>query len=153
MNQDFLNLKKLKQYCIIMADIDHFKKVNDTFGHCVGDSVLCGVANIFQGCVRKKDIVARFGGEEFCIILHKVSPNQALSIAEVMRQKVESSRFDDISVTCSFGVTSIEFNAKESGELIVQADKALYQSKYSGRNQVTLWDPTLEKVGEIKNIQ
>jgi len=140
MNQDLSSAKQLKQYCIIMVDIDHFKQVNDTFGHSAGDSVLRGVASIFQGCVRKNDIVARFGGEEFCIILHQVSKNQALSIAEVMRQKVENSCIDDISVTCSFGVTSIEFNAQKTEELIEQADLALYKSKSLGRNQVTLWD-------------
>lgn len=144
-NQGFSNSKKLERYCIIMVDIDNFKNVNDTFGHSAGDSVLCGVANIFQSSVRQNDIVARFGGEEFCIILHKVSQNQALSIAEVMRQKIETSLFDNISVTCSFGVTSIEFNAKEAAELIEQADLALYRSKSLGKNQVTLWDQTFEK--------
>ncbi len=145
MKQDFSNVKELEQYCIIMTDIDYFKKVNDTHGHSAGDSVLSGVANIFQGCVRQNDIVTRFGGEEFCIILHQVSQNQAIRIAETMRYKIEKSRFDDITVTCSFGVSSIEFNAKTPAELIDQADLALYQSKSDGRNQVTLWDETLNK--------
>ncbi len=145
MKQDFSNKKGLNQYCIIMADIDYFKKVNDTYGHSAGDSVLSGVANIFQGCVRQNDIVTRFGGEEFCIILHQVSQNQAIRIAETMRYKIEKSRFEDITVTCSFGVTSIEFEAKTPAELIDQADLALYQSKSLGRNQVTLWNETLNK--------
>lgn len=145
MKQDFANKNDLDQYCIIMADIDYFKKVNDTYGHSAGDSVLSGVANIFQGCVRQNDIVTRFGGEEFCIILHQVSQVQAIRIAETMRYKIEKSRFEDIGVTCSFGVTSIEFNAKTPAELIHQADLALYQSKYLGRNQVTLWNESLEE--------
>jgi len=150
-NQSFSNTRDTERYCIVMVDIDNFKKINDNFGHNVGDSVLCGVANIFQSSVRQKDIVARFGGEEFCIILHQVSQNQALSIAEVMRQKVEISLFDDISVTCSFGVTSNEFNAKEAAELIEQADLALYKSKSLGKNQVTLWDHTLENNSSISS--
>lgn len=153
MNQIFSNLNQLEQHCMIMVDIDHFKEVNDTFGHSAGDSVLCSIANILQGCIGKSDIVARFGGEEFCIVLYRVSENKAINVAEAMRKKIEKSRVDKIKVTSSFGVTSIKFNAKSPTEFINQADKALYQSKYSGRNQVTLWDPTLEKVGEIKNIQ
>lgn len=145
LEQDFLNIELLDQYCMIMVDIDHFKEVNDTYGHTSGDSVLRSVANILQACVRQNDIVARFGGEEFCIVLHRVSLDQAMRIAETMRYKVESHRFGDISVTCSFGVTSIVFNAATPAELIDQADIALYKSKYFGRNQVTLWDPSFKK--------
>ncbi len=145
MKLDFSNVKELEQYCIIMADIDYFKKVNDTHGHSAGDSVISGVANILQSCVRQNDIVARYGGEEFCIVLHQVSNSQTMRIADIMRKKIEKSRFDDIVVTCSFGVSSIEFNAKTPAELIDQADLALYQSKSNGRNQVTLWDETLNK--------
>ena len=145
MKQDFSNIEELDQYCIIMVDIDHFKKVNDTYGHSSGDSVLSSVANILQSCVRQDDIVARFGGEEFCIVLHQVSQNQVIRIAEIMRKKVEKSRFEDISVTCSFGATSIEFKAKTPAELIEQADLALYQSKSLGRNQVTIWNETFNQ--------
>ncbi|WP_426356823.1 diguanylate cyclase [Pseudocolwellia sp. HL-MZ19] len=141
MNRDFTNPELLEEYCIILADIDLFKNVNDTYGHSAGDSVLVGVSDILQSCVRQNDIVARFGGEEFCIILHRVTKEQALALAETMRKKVEKSRFDDIAVTCSFGVSSIEFNAKSPTELIDQADLALYKSKSLGRNQITLWEP------------
>jgi diguanylate cyclase (GGDEF)-like protein len=140
MNRDFTNPELLEEYCIILADIDLFKDVNDTYGHSAGDNVLIGVANMLQGCVRQNDIVARFGGEEFCIILHRVTKEQALELAETMRKKVEKSRFDNIAITCSFGVSSIEFNAKSPTELIDQADLALYKSKSSGRNKVTLWE-------------
>ena len=143
LNRDFTDLTLLDEYCIIMADIDNFKDVNDSYGHNVGDSILSGVANTLQGCVRQNDIVARFGGEEFCIILPNTSENDAMHVAETMRQKVESSRFDDTTVTCSFGVTSIKFNAKSPKEFIDQADFALYESKSCGRNQVTRWNKTL----------
>jgi len=145
MDNDFKLPEKLDEYCVIMADIDNFKDVNDNHGHNAGDSVICGVANILQTCVRQNDIVSRFGGEEFCIILHRVPQNQAMNIAEIMRKKIETAAFDNIKTTCSFGVTSIKFNAKTSAELISQADLALYKSKSLGRNRVTLWDETLEK--------
>lgn len=144
MAKDFLDTERLDEYCIIMADIDHFKSVNDTYGHSAGDSVICGVANILQGSVRQNDIVARFGGEEFSIVLHRVPQNQAMHIAETMRKKIERAHFDDITVTCSFGVTSIQFEAPSPEALIEQADIALYKSKSLGRNRVTLWDKSLD---------
>lgn len=144
MNRDFANTSRLSEYCILMVDIDHFKEVNDNYGHSKGDSVLSAVANILQNSVRQNDIVARFGGEEFCIVLPGAPHNQAMEIAETIRQKVESSSFDNISVTCSFGVTSIKFNAKAPSELIEQADLALFKSKSLGRNRVTLWDKALK---------
>ncbi|WP_229793269.1 tetratricopeptide repeat-containing diguanylate cyclase [Psychrosphaera saromensis] len=142
-NRDFANPERLGEYCIILVDIDHFKAVNDTYGHSMGDSVLREVAAILQASVRKNDIVARFGGEEFCIVLPSASQDQAMRIAEAMRLEVENSQFDDIKTTCSFGVSSIKFNAKDPTELIDQADIALFKSKSSGRNLVTLWDKTL----------
>lgn len=145
--QDFKNPSQLKEYCIIMADIDHFKEVNDTYGHGIGDAVLVGVANIMQGCVRQNDVAARFGGEEFCILLRQVSQQQAKRIAETMRNKIEKGRFDNISVTCSFGITSTEINAEvpSPSDLIHQADLALYRSKSLGRNQVTVWDESIKE--------
>jgi diguanylate cyclase (GGDEF)-like protein len=143
LERDFADITLPEEYCILMVDIDHFKKVNDTYGHSTGDIVIRGVADILQGCIRQNDITARFGGEEFCIVLPNASQKQAMHIAEIMRQKVESNHFDDITVSCSFGVTSIQFNAKSPTELIKQADLALYKSKKYGRNQVTLWDKAL----------
>jgi len=144
MNRDFANSEQLDEYCIILVDIDHFKAVNDTYGHSAGDSVLREVANILQACIRQNDIVSRFGGEEFCIVLPGASQEQTMRIAEAMRLEVETSHFDEITTTCSFGVSSIKFNAKDPTELIDQADLALFKSKSDGRNLVTLWDKTLE---------
>tara|TARA_R110002153_G_scaffold32008_5_gene97070 strand:- start:14199 stop:16634 length:2436 start_codon:yes stop_codon:yes gene_type:complete len=145
MNRDFADLELLGEYCIILADIDQFKAVNDNYGHTTGDSVLRAVADILQDSIRQNDIVARFGGEEFCVVLPGASQDQAMRIAETIRLKIETSHFDDVTVTCSFGVTSIQFNAKTPQELIDQADLALYKSKSNGRNQVTLWDQSLER--------
>jgi diguanylate cyclase (GGDEF)-like protein len=140
LNRDFANLDLLNEYCIIMVDIDNFKAVNDTYGHIVGDIVLCGIAKLLQDNVRTKDTVTRFGGEEFCLVLPDTSQSQGMGLAEVIRQKVEASRIENIAITCSFGVTSIKFNAKSPTEMIHQADLALYKSKMNGRNLVTLWD-------------
>ncbi|HDY91309.1 MAG TPA: diguanylate cyclase [Pseudoalteromonas sp.] len=145
MNRDFLNLPQIEEYCILMVDIDHFKSVNDTYGHSIGDTVLCGVAELLQANIRKSDRVARFGGEEFCIILPNTTQEQAIRIAEAIRIKVEEAIFDEIPVTCSFGVTSIKFKARTPSELIEQADLALYEAKSLGRNQVVLWDASFEE--------
>ncbi|MFT6508129.1 MAG: diguanylate cyclase (GGDEF)-like protein [Colwellia polaris] len=145
MNRDFLNLPQIEEYCILMVDIDHFKSVNDTYGHSIGDTVLCGVAELLQANIRKSDRVARFGGEEFCIILPNTTQEQAIRIAEAIRIKVEEAIFDEIPVTCSFGVTSIKFKARTPSELIEQADLALYEAKSLCRNQVVLWDASFEE--------
>jgi len=139
----YFDENQIDEYCIIMADIDYFKSVNDTYGHTTGDKVICEVANILQNCIRHNDIVARFGGEEFCIVLRQVSQSHAMRIAENMRLKIEQSKFDNVEVTCSFGITSTLFNAKTPTELINQADLALYKSKSHGRNKVTMWDKEL----------
>lgn len=150
MNRDFSDLELLGEYSVIMADIDHFKMVNDNHGHNAGDAVLRGVANTLQHNVRQNDIAARYGGEEFCIILPGASTEKATDIAETVRQKVEESSFENINVTCSFGITSISFGAKTPTELIGQADLALYQSKVNGRNRVTWWDESLNESDERK---
>ncbi|HKM27223.1 MAG TPA: diguanylate cyclase, partial [Thiopseudomonas sp.] len=127
---------------ILTADIDHFKVVNDTYGHAVGDLVLVGVAHVFQRLSRDKDIVARFGGEEFVILLPDTNYAQALECAERIRQGVAeySLQVSDtvtLKVTISIGVTHVDVRALESLEnAINRADKALYQAKESGRNCV-----------------
>jgi len=145
MYQGVESIDKLENCCIIMVDIDHFKNVNDTYGHGIGDNVICGVAEVLKANINERDMVARFGGEEFCVYLYDTDVESALEVAEEMRRQVEQGHFIDVSVTCCFGVSSIKFNAKSYLELIAQADLALYQSKLLGRNQVTLWTPSLEK--------
>lgn len=143
MDRDFSKFTKRSEYCVIMADIDLFKDVNDTHGHSAGDKVLCGVANILQNGLRQDDIAARYGGEEFCMVLAGTTDEIAKSIAEKIRKEVARSRFNDISISCSFGISSIRNGANTPSELIDQADLALYKSKMNGRNQVTLWDESL----------
>jgi diguanylate cyclase (GGDEF)-like protein/PAS domain S-box-containing protein len=126
--------------CCIMVDIDHFKKVNDTYGHATGDDVIRRVAEALGTQVKPGDCVSRYGGEEFCIVLPDVNITAATQIAERIRKKIEAPRFASIPVTVSLGVSSIVFGATTANELIAQADEALYASKEGGRNLVTRWD-------------
>ncbi|MDN2665043.1 diguanylate cyclase [Psychromonas sp. 14N.309.X.WAT.B.A12] len=139
MNEVFEGLTPNDEYCIVLVDIDHFKKVNDIHGHNIGDKVLCDIAEVLKNGIRKDDITVRYGGEEFCLTLAGTQPEQAMKIVEKIREKIELTAFNDIYVTCSFGVASVQFNATTPSELIHQADVALYKSKSLGRNKVTLW--------------
>jgi len=124
----------------IMADIDHFKRVNDNHGHSMGDDVIKRVADALKTTVRGTDSVCRYGGEEFCIVLVGAAVSPAAAVAERIRRKIEEPDFAKVSVTVSLGVSSIEFGPKTFPELIDQADKALYASKEGGRNRVTRYD-------------
>ena len=132
------------EYSCIMADIDFFKKVNDTYGHSVGDDVIKMAAASLTKMVRDVDIVARFGGEEFCVLLPTASIDQAYIIAERCREEILAASCGDVKVTASFGVTSIRLGASTPAELVQQADEALYYSKQNGRNRVTCWKPTMK---------
>lgn len=121
---------------LIFFDIDHFKSVNDTYGHLVGDNVLRHLANIVKNSLRKSDIFARWGGEEFIIILPNSSISSAANIAEVLRMKIENEEFAIVKhITCSFGVTQIQEN-EEGEKLLIRLDKLLYSAKNNGRNRV-----------------
>lgn len=135
-------------YSLIMADIDHFKNINDTHGHSTGDEVIRSMAETLLFNIRPGDIVARFGGEEFCILLPNTRPEQAHAIAEMCRKKVEARTISGLKITCSFGVSSIRYGAESANELISQADEALYESKRNGRNRTTSWDPKTPKVAQ-----
>jgi diguanylate cyclase len=129
---------------LLMTDIDHFKRVNDTYGHIFGDKVLRAMAKILKDNVKGKDVVARYGGEEFVILLPDTSIENARQLAEKIRTTTERCRIkrstDDVAVaniTISFGVAS--FKAGESAtDFISRADAALYTSKNEGRNRVTV---------------
>lgn len=123
---------------LIMLDIDHFKKVNDVFGHAVGDSVLVHVANLLQDSIRETDTIGRWGGEEFMIILPQIQHEQALAVAEKIRQAISSAHFAIAGqVTASLGVTSLSEDDSEQ-QFIARADAALYRAKDTGRNRVVL---------------
>ncbi len=125
----------------LMVDIDFFKKVNDTHGHMVGDAVIKAVAEVLRANCREEDIVCRFGGEEFVIFLHKVSPEQGLDIAERMRRSVEASpvrtEAATVAVTVSIG-GSLKQVSEDIDASIGSADEALYRAKETGRNRAVM---------------
>ncbi len=126
---------------LVMFDIDHFKPINDTYGHLTGDRILVDLAELLKRNLRKYDTAYRYGGEELVVILPDTSLVQALKLGERIRKKVESHRFrgEDgkrIKVTVSAGVTELAEDISTPAELIDRADRALYQAKESGRNQV-----------------
>ncbi|MCP4117587.1 MAG: EAL domain-containing protein [Desulfobacteraceae bacterium] len=134
--------------CCLMADIDFFKKVNDNYGHATGDEVIKAVADVLKTATRDTDLVGRYGGEEFCVVLPQINTDQAVRIAERIRRTIEKKSCSGVKVTVSQGVSSIEFNAGKPDELIDQADKALYAAKKGGRNQVITWGEDLESLSE-----
>ncbi len=124
----------------VMADIDHFKRINDTHGHATGDEVIRRLAELLAPTVRSSDAVCRYGGEEFCIVLTDVESEEATQVAERLREKARSPGFARVPFTVSFGVASTASGASTLAELLEQADRALYASKEGGRNRVTRWD-------------
>ena len=129
---------------IILFDIDHFKHVNDTFGHNVGDSVLKEISQIITNTVRKTDHVGRWGGEEFIIIATETTIGNALVLANKLKETIEKFDFDTVHhITCSFGVANldVQYDYKNS---IHNADIALYNAKDNGRNQVVQYTKDLD---------
>ena len=129
--------------CCIMCDVDHFKSINDRFGHGGGDEVLKAVAKALGRGLRTGDLLGRYGGEEFCVVLPGASLEEALVIAERLRADVESNagsavrHLADVKVTMSFGVEQLGAEAAEFAPLVDRADQALYHAKQNGRNRVT----------------
>ena len=125
---------------LISLDIDHFKKVNDTWGHAAGDETLRVVARIIQQTVRTSDIAGRTGGEEFAILLPRASLEQAAGMAERLRSTMEKAAISqggrDFNFTASFGVAAHGPEADTLERLLAEADKALYEAKAAGRNRV-----------------
>jgi diguanylate cyclase (GGDEF)-like protein len=122
----------------MIFDIDHFKNINDTYGHLVGDEVLVNLAKLVQSMIRNTDSLVRWGGEEFVILSDDTSIQNAAFLAEKLRKAIEASTLiKQQQVTCSFGVTEM-VPGEDPKSLIARADKALYSSKESGRNRVTV---------------
>ena len=123
---------------VIMLDVDHFKKFNDTYGHDQGDRVLKATGQVMKLAVRKYDIPCRYGGEEFTVILPATDVEGTLAVAERLRKDVEAMEVDGLKVTVSLGVASFPEIAVDTPEaLVMAADAALYRSKEAGRNRST----------------
>lgn len=129
-------------FTIIIGDIDHFKEINDTFGHDAGDQILTDIARMLKDNSRKQDIVSRWGGEEFIILLPETDLGNGAILAEKLRNKIEKETFvyqdKEIPVTLSFGLSVFNQKSLEIDDVIKQADKCLYEAKNSGRNKVVL---------------
>jgi diguanylate cyclase (GGDEF)-like protein len=127
---------------LLFMDIDHFKRVNDAFGHVVGDQILCMVTNTFQHALRLTDTIGRWGGEEFVALLYGIDNDKALfKIAEKVRMLVEASHLDldnqNLRVTISIGATRLYSNDTPES-ILRRADGLMYRSKQAGRNRVTI---------------
>jgi diguanylate cyclase (GGDEF)-like protein len=129
-------------FSLLVIDIDHFKKYNDTYGHLAGDEVLSRLASVFKKSIRSSDYAARYGGEEFIIMLPEIDPEQGLVTAERMLKQVAEERFggegESIKVTISVGVASYPENGEDAQSVIRNADAAMYEAKEQGRNRVIL---------------
>ena len=123
-----------------MVDIDHFKRLNDEFGHLLGDEVLRQVSSIFHQQLRKIDVVCRYGGEEFSILLSQTNLQHAVSVAEKLRRMVETWQFPGVPrpVTISAGAATYPDHGITRDDLVKAADAGLYAAKQAGRNRVFL---------------
>lgn len=135
--------------CLIMLDIDHFKKVNDTWGHLTGDTVLKRVAQVVFDSIRRIDVAARYGGEEFILFLPETGLSAAAEVAERIRSRISGLVFESngssFQITASFGVARLDLDPSASPvDSIDRADKALYASKMAGRNRVSVADSAVQ---------
>ena len=137
-----LSARYNRPFSVLMLDIDFFKKVNDTYGHDVGDNVLKMVADILRSNLRDHDVAARFGGEEFLLLLPETSLHDAMRVAERIRRAVEHFNFAPLgchhSVTISIGIGEFPTHGNNIAELVKSADAALYEAKTGGRNRVCM---------------
>ena len=129
-------LKGGEDYSLVLFDLDHFKNINDQHGHSYGDKVLCDIARITRLRLRVKDSIARWGGDEFLIVLPNTQAHQAAKLAEYLRQEFAKA---SLEYTCSFGVCQADHNEGFS-ETLKRADAAMYRSKHSGRSTVKICD-------------
>lgn len=139
-----------RPFSLMLIDIDHFKAINDRFGHLFGDQVLRGLAQLFGSHIRPYDTLTRFGGEEFLVLMPETDEREAQELAERLRTATASARLlpEETPITCSFGVTSLRQEpALPPPEVLVErADSALYEAKRSGRNRVILFHPGAGKL-------
>jgi diguanylate cyclase (GGDEF)-like protein len=138
-----------------MLDLDHFKGINDRFGHQTGNIILREVSDIISHCVRDIDVVARYGGEEFVVILPQTDEEDALVIASRIRETVEKNNFADsqgyreIRITVSIGVATYPDGVHSLDQLLENVDKALYRAKADGRNLVRVAEKAKKRTADI----
>ncbi len=159
---EFLKTSSLEHYQLMMIDLDHFKQINDNYGHDVGDKVLISVVEQINSSIRKEDILVRFGGEEFLVLIHKQTLETCLIIAERIRNAVMTHEVQTVNkhiiMTISIGVNPFPFYAKNFDEAVKIADEQLYNAKVSGRNCVKvsqeinkIQSQTSKRIGDVKS--
>lgn len=143
--------RQRKPLCMLLCDIDHFKGVNDTFGHPFGDMVLKEVATVLADSVRQVDLAARYGGEEFAVLLEDCDEKGGHRLAERIRQAIAALALScesvTVAVTLSIGLASYPQDGMEKPDLIARADQALYRAKEEGRNRTVLWSRSQSQAG------
>lgn len=141
------------QGAVLMVDVDHFKKVNDTYGHLVGDAVIAHVAGILKNNTRQSDLVCRFGGEEFVVFLGRTDLDQGRQVAERLRRLIEdsviSAHGQHVQVTASLG-GALKCAVGDIEEVIKRADEALYAAKSRGRNQTVMAADVLPMMAQLQ---
>ena len=152
---EFLETTSLQNYYLMMIDLDNFKLINDNFGHDVGDDVLVSVVNEIKSNIRQEDILIRFGGEEFILLVDKKESKESIKVAERIRKAIMNliieSHDNKINMTVSIGVNPFPFSAKNIEEAIKIADEQLYIAKSSGRNRVEIFDEEKKYESETTN--
>ncbi len=139
-----------QSFCIILADLDSFKAYNDICGHLAGDNALRKVADLMRRSAREMDIVTRYGGEEFCLILPGTGKKESVFVGERIRRAIETESFPGEThlplgrLTTSIGISAFPADGVTANELIHAADLALYRAKDMGRNRLILYEPSLE---------
>ncbi|MCL1471752.1 diguanylate cyclase [Argonema antarcticum] len=130
-------------FSLLMLDLDHFKQINDIYGHAVGDEVLIAMTKVVQYCLREVDFWGRFGGEEFVVILPETNLDAAVDVAERIRQNLEKTAIsvegEQVKITVSIGVSSYQLDDQKIDVVLQRADKALYEAKNQGRNRIALF--------------
>jgi diguanylate cyclase (GGDEF)-like protein/PAS domain S-box-containing protein len=131
-----------EKYSLLVLDVDHFKSINDSYGHNIGDLVLKMLADNCVANLRTHDVVARCGGEEFCVILPYTNRDTAVSIAEKLRREISSHalrvRDSEVAVTVSIGISEVQASDKSHTEVLERADEAMYDAKRSGRDRIRI---------------
>lgn len=141
-----------KTLSCLMIDIDYFKRINDLYGHLFGDKVLSYFSSFLMEMTRSTDVISRYGGEEFLMILAEVNMNRAVDFAERLREAILMDKIEDkeknihITLTISIGISSYAGHVSDKDELVHQADIALYEAKRTGRNKVCCYKPSLAKI-------
>lgn len=154
LNQELSRTRRYHtSFSVMMMDVDHFKKVNDTFGHSVGDEVLIRVGEVLHSCLRGSDLAARYGGEEFCVLAANTDAEGAHVFADRVRQLIAEQVFrsegkPSFSITCSIGIAEATDADDDARKLLDRADDAMYEAKRAGRNRVCVWQ--LKKEGVTK---